>query len=165
MLKQTFAALLAVSLLSGSAYAAGSSTTTTEAPAAATDPWTEKWGDLGPDYVAAEALVKEEKFAEAITALEALPKQDDPRVINYIAFSTRKLGDTAKAIELYGKALEIAPEFTLAREYLGEAYLQAKDMEKAKEQLAEIEKLCGNQDCEEYKDLAEDIKKAEAGAS
>lgn len=166
MLKQTFAALLALSLLSGAAYAAGSSTPeATEEPAAAADPWTEKWGNLGPDYAAAEALVKEEKFAEAITALEALPKQDDPRVINYIAFSTRKMGETDKAIALYTKALEIAPEFTLAREYLGEAYLQAKDMEKAKEQLAEIEKLCGNQDCEEYKDLAEDIKKAEAGAS
>ncbi len=165
MLKQTFAALLALSLLSGAAYAAGSSTTTTQEPAAAADPWTQKWGDLGPDYAAAEALVKEEKFAEAITALEALPKQDDPRVINYIAFSHRKMGETDKAIALYTKALEIAPEFTLAREYLGEAYLQAKDMAKAKEQLAEIEKLCGNQDCEEYKDLAEDIKKAEAGAS
>lgn len=164
MLKPTLAAFLALSLMSGAAYAAGSSTTTEEsAAAAATDPWTEKWGDLGADYAAAEALVKEEKFAEAITALEALPKQDDPRVINYIAFSTRKLGDTDKAIALYNKALEIAPEFTLAREYLGEAYIQAKDMEKAKEQLTEIEKLCGNQDCEEYKDLAKDL--AEAGAS
>ena len=165
MLKHTLAALIALSLLSGAAYAAGSSTTATEEPAAAADPWTAKWGDLGPDYAAAEKLVKEEKFAEAITALEALPKQDDPRVINYIAFSTRKMGDTAKAIELYNKALGIAPEFTLAREYLGEAYIQAKDMDKAKEQLGEIEKLCGNQDCEEYKDLAEDLKKAEAGAS
>lgn len=166
MLKQSLIALLTLSLLSVAAHAAGSSEPeVTEAPATTTDPWTQKWGDLGPDYAAAEALVKEEKFAEAITALEALPKQDDPRVINYIAFSHRKLGDTDKAIALYTKALEIAPEFTLAREYLGEAYLQAKDMAKAKEQLAEIEKLCGNQDCEEYKDLAEDIKKAEAGAS
>lgn len=165
MLKPSLAALLALSLLSGAAFAAGSSSTTEEPAAAATDPWTEKWGDLGPDYAAAEALVKEEKFADAITALQALPKQDDPRVINYIAFSTRKMGDTDKAIALYTKALEIAPEFTLAREYLGEAYIQAKNMEKAKEQLAEIEKLCGNQECEEYKDLAEDIKKAEAGAS
>ena len=157
MLKLIMTALFALGLSAGVVLAAGSATPT--------DPWTEKWGDLGPDYTAAEALVKEEKFAEAITALEALPKQDDPRVINYIAFSTRKLGDTDKAIALYTKALTIAPEFTLAHEYLGEAYLQAKDLEKAKAELATIETLCGNQDCEEYKDLAEDIKKAEGGAS
>ena len=160
MLKLIVTALFALGLSAGVALAAGSETT-----AAAADPWTEKWGDLGPAYVAAEALVKEEKFAEAITALEALPKQDDPRVINYIAFSTRKLGETDKAIALYTKALAIAPEFTPAHEYLGEAYIQAKDLEKAKAELATIEKLCGNQDCEEYKDLAEDIKKAEGGAS
>jgi tetratricopeptide (TPR) repeat protein len=166
MLKSLLASLLVLGLSSSAALAAGGGAkTTTEEPAAASDPWTAKWGDLGPDYAAAEALVKSEKFAEAITALEALPKQDDPRIINYLAFSHRKLGATDKAIELYTKALSIAPEFTLAREYLGEAYIQLKDLAKAKEQLAEIEKLCGNQDCEEYKDLAEDLKKAEGGAS
>ena len=55
------------------------------------------------------------------------------------------------------KALTVAPDFKQAREYLGEAYVQAKDLDKAKAELAEIEKLCGNQECEEYKDLAEAI--------
>jgi tetratricopeptide (TPR) repeat protein len=163
MLKALLAALLVLGASCSDALAAGGADPA--ADSAASDPWTAKWGDLGPDYAAAVELVKAEKFSEAITALEALSKPEDPRVLNYLGFSNRKLGNTDKAIEHYTKALSIAPEYTPAREYLGEAYIQAKDLEKAKAELTEIEKLCGNQDCEEYKDLAEDLKKAEAGGS
>ncbi len=158
MLKLTMTALIVLGLSAGVVLAAGGATKTA-------DPWTEKWGDLGPDYTAAETLVKEEKYAEAITALEALNKPEDPRVLNWLGFSHRKMGETVKAIELYTKALTIAPEFTPAHEYLGEAYIQAKDLEKAKAELATIETLCGNQECEEYKDLKESLDKAATGAS
>ena len=160
MLKSLLAACLVLGLSAGVAAAAGTSSDTSTEAAATPDPFVEKYGDLGPDYVAAEALVKAEKYAEAITALEALNKPEDPRVLNYLGYSHRKIGETDKGIEFYTKALTIAPDFTQAREYLGEAYVQAKDLDKAKGELAEIEKLCGNQDCEEYKDLAEAISAA-----
>jgi tetratricopeptide (TPR) repeat protein len=162
MFKRALTAAIILGLTSGIALAAGSETTTTteEPAAAATDPWTAKWGNLGEAYTAAKALIDEEKYAEGIAALEALNKPEDPRVLNWLGFSHRKMGETEKAIELYTKALTIAPDFTPAREYLGEAYIQAKDLDKAKAELAEIEKLCGNQDCEEYKDLAEALKAA-----
>lgn len=141
------------------------STTTTPKKKKWSQNWKEKWGDLGPKYTAAVDLVEAKKYKEAIKALKALKKPKDPRVLNYLAFSWRKLGDVEKALPLYFLALNIAPEYTPAHEYLGEAYVQIKDFEKAKAELAVIEKLCGGRDCEEWKDLAEDIQKAVADAS
>lgn len=200
MLKHSLCALLALSLLSGMAHAAGdggggssdssssSSVTidptteatvapatepvtepitqpTTEAAAPAPDRWTKKWGKLGKGYAAAKALVEAGKYAEAIKALKALKKPKDPRVLNYLGYSNRKLGKIDKALEYYYLAINIAPDYTRAREYLGEAFVQVNDLDKARAELAVIERLCGNQDCEEYKDLAESIEKAggEAG--
>jgi hypothetical protein len=42
-----------------------------------------------------------------------------------------------------------------AREYLGEAWLMLKQRDKAVEQLQAIERLCGNTQCAEWKDLRE----------
>lgn len=188
MLKHTIAFLFTLALMSGPALAAGSEPATTEsapapepvtiAPAqpsavtttAATAPtvnWTERWGDLGPDFKAAKQMIEAEQYVEAIAALEALNKLEDPRVLNWIAFSNRKLGNTDEAILLYTRALTIAPDFTPAHEYLGEAYIQANDIAKAKVQLATIEQLCGNQSCKEWKDLNRSLDKAarSSGAS
>jgi tetratricopeptide (TPR) repeat protein len=124
------------------------------------DLWAGKYGDLGPTYIAAVKLAESEKYEEALAAFKALDKPEDPRVLNWIGFSLRKSGKVAEAMPYYEKALRIAPEFTPAYEYIGEAYLQLKNVEKAKEQLATIEKLCGNQTCEEYVDLSAAIAKS-----
>lgn len=61
-----------------------------------------------------------EQFSEVV--------QDNPRdadALNMLAYSQRKLGRLDEAIANYKKALEIRPRFPAAREYLGEAYLQA----------------------------------------
>ena len=79
-------------------------------------------------------------------------------------FSLRKSGKVDEALPFYEKALGIAPEYTPAYEYLGEAYLQLKNLDKAKEQLEKIEKLCGNKTCEEYADLAKSIAEFKAAA-
>lgn len=160
MLKSLLTACLLLGLIGGPALAADTATEPAADAAGTPDPLVAKWGDLGPDYAAAEALVKAEKYPEAIKALEALNKLEDPRVLNYLGYSHRKIGETDKGIEYYQKALTIAPDFTQAREYLGEAYVQAKDLDKAKAELAEIEKLCGNKECEEYEDLDAAIKAA-----
>lgn len=46
------------------------------------------------------------------------------------------------------------PSHLSAREYLGEAHLQAGQPDKAREQLKELERLCGRS-CDEYRDLAD----------
>jgi tetratricopeptide (TPR) repeat protein len=127
---------------------------------AITDDWAKTFGDLGPAYIAAVTLAKADKYEEAIKAMQALNKPDDPRVNNWIGYSLRKLGKVDEAMPYYDKALKAAPNFTPAHEYLGEAYIQMKDAAKAKEQLAQIEKLCGNKACEEYQDLSKALKLA-----
>ena len=111
-------------------------------------------------YITARELVKAERFDEAIDALNALNRPDDPNVQSYLGFSNRKLGRVQTGLLYYARALDIDPDFVLAREYLGEGHLQNGDIDKARDQLAEIEKRCGHS-CEEYEDLAEAIELAE----
>ncbi len=168
-MSRTFAAtLLVLSLLAGPAFAAGgtSSTTATEAaPATVSDLWAAKWGDLGAGYTATVALIEAGKYDAALQGLDALGKPDDPRVLNWTGFITRKMGKPAEALAFYDKAIGLAPDFTPAYEYRGEAHLMLKDLAKAKADLAMIEQLCGNTTCEEHTDLAADIKTVEGGGT
>lgn len=77
-------------------------------------------------------------------------------MLNSIGYSTRKLGDVDKGIEYYHQAPAIDPNFTKARQYLGEAYLQKGDVAKAREQLMEIADRCGGP-CDDYKLLVKAI--------
>ncbi|MGA7545076.1 MAG: tetratricopeptide repeat protein, partial [Methyloceanibacter sp.] len=88
--------------------------------------------------------------------LHRIKKQEQPRVLNYIGYTTRKLGDVDKGLEYYREALALDPNYLRAREYLGEGYLQKRDVEKAKEQLMEIADRCGDS-CEEYVKLEKAI--------
>jgi tetratricopeptide (TPR) repeat protein len=64
----------------------------------------------------------------------------------------------AKAFEHYRRALRLDPQHKGAHEYIGEAYLMDHKPTEAEKHLAELARLCGNQSCEEYVDLAEAIK-------
>ena len=66
----------------------------------------------------------------------------------------RRLG--CLPLTYYTKAIEMAPEHKAAREYLGELYVETGNMEKAKEQLAVLAKLCPG-GCEEREDLQKAI--------
>ena len=112
-------------------------------------------------YWQARAYVEDGKYNMALDLLRRVKNQNQPRVLNYIGYSTRKLGDVDEGITYYKKALSLDPNYNVAREYLGEGYLQKGDLGSAKQQLAEISKRCGVS-CEEYKDLAEEIAKYEA---
>lgn len=50
---------------------------------------------------------------------------NDPDALNMLAYSQRKTGNLDTAIKTYQLALRARPEFPQAREYLGEAYLEA----------------------------------------
>ncbi|HXM81694.1 MAG TPA: tetratricopeptide repeat protein [Burkholderiales bacterium] len=82
---------------------------------------------------------------------------------NLYAYSLRKSG--AKDMDLvfkhYNEALRIDPRHRGAHEYLGEAYLMVGNVEKAKEQLGALDKLCFF-GCEEYSDLKTAISTYEA---
>lgn len=57
---------------------------------------------------------------------------------NGMGFAYRKTGDHAKALEMYDKALALAPGFPDAIEYRGEAYLGLNRVDDAKQAYLEI---------------------------
>ncbi len=79
------------------------------------------------------------------------PLQAD--TLNYLGFTTRKLGDYEKGEEFYLQGLQIEPNHNGINEYLGELYMVTNRMDLAKERL-EVLKSCG---CKEYKQLKEII--------
>jgi tetratricopeptide (TPR) repeat protein len=107
-------------------------------------------------YLAAGDLVLEARYADALPLLFRIKDRNNPQVLNLIGYSTRKLGDVDKGIDYYHQALAIDPNFTKARQYLGEAYLQKGDVAKAKEQLMEIADRCGGP-CDDYELLVKAI--------
>ena len=107
-------------------------------------------------YEVARDLAYNRRYQEAITVLKLAENQQDPRILNYLGYSTRKLGDVESGLTYYTAALRADPDYTLVREYMGEAFLQLGNVDKAKEQLAEIEKRCGR-DCREFAMLDERI--------
>ena len=79
------------------------------------------------------------------------PLQAD--TLNYLGFTTRKLGDYKKGEEFYLQGLQIEPNHNGINEYLGELYIVTNRLDLAKERL-EILKSCN---CEEYTQLREII--------
>ena len=108
-------------------------------------------------YAQAFKLAKSGKHAQSLTILKTIKNQKDPKVLTYLGYNNRKLGNTKTGVKYYKQALAIDPNYVQAREYLGEGYVAAGKISLAEEQLAEIKKRCGTS-CEEYKDLAAVIK-------
>jgi tetratricopeptide (TPR) repeat protein len=107
-------------------------------------------------YAAGRYLAEQGRYGEAITLLSLAADKTDPRILNYLGYSHRKAGRVTVGLGYYQEALRHNPDYTLVREYMGEAYLQQGNVAAAKEQLTEIEKRCGK-GCEEYAELAEQI--------
>jgi tetratricopeptide (TPR) repeat protein len=110
-------------------------------------------------YDQGRALALEGEYAWALQVFGAIRNQNDPRVLNYTGYSHRKSGRLETAVSYYRKALEINPNFVLAREYLGEGYVVAGRIDLAKVELGEIAKRCGV-DCTEYQELNKAIEAA-----
>ena len=79
------------------------------------------------------------------------PLQAD--TLNYLGFTTRKLGDYKNGEKYYLLGLEIDPNHIGINEYLGELYVVTNRIDLAKERL-NILKSCN---CEEYDELKEII--------
>ena len=148
-LRGLLAAAFMATVLPATVFAAGSSTSTTT-------------GDTGADnnLDMAKTAIAQFKFDEAKSYLEkvlaATPNSAD--ALNLMGFTERKLGDPADSLTYYNKALAQNPNHLGANEYLGELYLEMKDVKKAEERLAVLQQACGGT-CEEYQELKEKIEK------
>ena len=155
-MKKLIYTLLIIIALTNNSFSAGSSSDNDSSPKVS-------------DYTKAKNLVKaakkyekkgkiekaQKRYAKAQKLLlksnKKKPLQAD--TLNYLGFTTRKLGDYEKGEEFYLQGLQIEPNHNGINEYLGELYIATNRMDMAKERL-EVLKTCN---CEEYEELKEII--------
>ncbi len=80
-------------------------------------------------------------------------KPNKADTLNYLGFTTRKLGDFDGGEKYYLQGLEINPKHKGINEYLGELYVATNRIDLAKERLKVLEGC----NCEEYGELKEVI--------
>jgi len=101
-----------------------------------------------------------ENWAQAAAVMrEALARApENAEYHNRYAFALRQgpNADMALVFKHYREALRLNPEHRGAHEYIGEAYLQVGDLDKAKQHLAVLDRLCFF-GCEEYDDLKREV--------
>ena len=90
-------------------------------------------------------------YSQAFKKLNKAYKSDDqnPDILNYMGFTSRKTGNFKEAENYYLAGLDLDPKHNGINEYLGELYVQTDRIDKANERLAVLK----NCDCEEYQDL------------
>ncbi len=107
-------------------------------------------------YRAARELAHAGRYDEANIVLAAADNPEDPRILNYKGFVHRKTGDLDAAMTFYRRALEIDPDYILARSYMGQGLAELGDMDGARAQLAEI-RARGDRDTWAYVSLKQAI--------
>ena len=90
-------------------------------------------------------------YAQAFNKLEKAYKSDkkNPDILNYMGYTTRKVGNFDQAEVFYLEGLKIKPNHNGINEYLGELYVQTNQIDKANERLAVLK----NCNCDEYNEL------------
>ena len=78
---------------------------------------------------------------------------NEPDILNYLGYTSRKVGDFIMAEIYYLQGLTINSEHIGINEYLGELYVETNRIELAKQRLKVLESC----NCEEYNDLKEII--------
>ena len=124
-------------------------------PAAAADPVLQQ---------AREATARRDFAAAAALLRDAVAKTpSNPEYHNLYAYAVRKgpNPDMDLVFKHYHEALRLAPRHRGAHEYIGEAYLMVGNVQKAREHLAQLDRLCFF-GCEEYSSLKQAIREYEA---
>ena len=153
MIKKTFYSLLFLVLLSTNLYSAGSDSTS----------------KVKSDYTQAVTLIKAAKKYEKKGKIEKANKRYEkaqalliksnkkkplqPDTLNYLGFTTRKLGDYENGEKYYLLGLEIDPNHIGINEYLGELYVATNRIDLANERLKILESC----NCKEYESLKQII--------
>jgi tetratricopeptide (TPR) repeat protein len=144
-------------LLSVSAYSAGSSSGNSSTTIKKTNyekavsyiDKAKKFEEDGKQKKAEKQYEKAQKLL--IKSIENEPSNAD--TLNYLGFTTRKLGHFNLGEKYYLQGLAIEPKHNGINEYLGELYVVTNRMDLAKERL-EVLRNCN---CEEFQELKEII--------
>lgn len=89
------------------------------------------------------ALIRKSKFEEAHAKLSAMKAgANEADRLNLLGFTARKAGNLNKAGKYYDAALKLHPKHAGALEYQGELFIQLGMIDRAKLNLAKLEKIC-----------------------
>ncbi len=161
-MKKLIYTLLIIIALTSNSFSAGTSSDNDSSPKVS-------------DYTKAKNLVKaakkyekkgkiekaQKRYAKAQKLLlksnKKKPLQAD--TLNYLGFTTRKLGDYEGGEKFYLQGLQIEPNHNGINEYLGELYVTTNRMDMAKERL-EVLKTCNCEEFDELKEIIEGTKKS-----
>ena len=90
-------------------------------------------------------------YSQAFKKLEKAysSEKKNPDILNYMGYTSRKIGNFEQAEKFYLTGLRIKPDHNGINEYLGELYVQTNRIDKANERLNVLK----NCNCEEYKEL------------
>ena len=161
-MKKIIYTLLIIVALTNNSFSAGTSSDNDSSPKVS-------------DYTKAKNLVKaakkyekkgkiekaQKRYAKAQKLLlksnKKKPLQAD--TLNYLGFTTRKLGDYEGGEKFYLQGLQIEPNHNGINEYLGELYVATNRMDMAKERL-EVLKTCNCEEFDELKEIIEGTKKS-----
>jgi len=153
-MKKLIYTLLIIVALTINSFSAGTSSDASDGSTSYTKAYNlikaaKKYEKKGKTEKAQKRYAKAQKLL--LKSNKKIPLQAD--TLNYLGFTTRKLGDYEKGEEFYLQGLQIDPNHNGINEYLGELYIATNRMNLAKERL-NVLKSCG---CKEYKQLREII--------
>ena len=151
MIKKFLISIIVSIFLVSNSFAAGSSDSDSSK--------TETKYDMAVTHInAAKNFEKKDKLNKAKKRYEKAQKlliqsnknfPNKPDTLNYLGFTTRKLGDFENGEKYYLQGLKINPKHIGINEYLGELYVATNRHNLAVERL-EVLKSCN---CEEYEEL------------
>jgi Tfp pilus assembly protein PilF len=115
--------------------------------------------DISQELNEAQQSIDRKDWTGALVELKRALRKDhrNADVHNLMGYSYRKSGQIEEAFDSYHTALRLDPDHKAAHEYIGEAYLEVNQPEKAREHLAALKRICGGESCEEYRDLAKAV--------
>ena len=153
MIKKIFVFLI-LTLFTTNSFSAGSDSTSTKVKsnydkAVQSIKFAKKYEAKGKLEKAKKRYAKAQKLL--LKSNSEKPNKAD--TLNYLGFTTRKLGDFENGEKYYLQGLEIEPNHIGINEYLGELYVATNRLNLAKERL----KILENCNCEEYKELKQII--------
>jgi cytochrome c-type biogenesis protein CcmH/NrfG len=110
----------------------------------------------------AQSAIARKDWPAALAVLETYtatnPRSADG--FNLLGYSLRNQKKYDESLVAYKRALTLDPKHRGAHEYIGIAYVQMGQLDKAKEHLASLDKICPYS-CEEYRDLKKAIAQAQ----